>query len=788
MAVFHLLQPHTIRIALLFNHSSNHKKMVDAVLSNIVTEIVKKLSSAAFQETQLLFGLKTESRRLEDTISTVKAVLLDAQQQQHDPDNQASVWLKKLKEVVDDADDLLDDFSTEDLQRKVMTSNKKAKKVLIFFSSSNQLFFRLKMSHKVKAIRERLDAIAETKIKFHFSVEPPIDMQLRIDRREDSHSFVVAENVIGRDNDKKAIVELLMHSEVQENVSVVAIVGIGGMGKTALAQLVSSDENVKKHFEINMWVCVSEDFGVEQVAKYIIESATGEKTEGLQMDGVQKKLREIIDGKKYFLVLDDVWNENRDRWLNLRDLLKGGAKGSKILITTRSKLVATTSGANSPYVLESLSEEESWSLFKQMAFKGKNELQNARRVEMGQEIVKKCAGVPLAIRVLGSLLYSKDTENEWLNFKNKDMAKIAQEENIILPMLKLSYDHLPSYLKQCFAFCRLYPKDHEIDKQQLIQLWSAHGFILLSNANEDLEDVGDLYFRNLLRRSFFQDESKDKLGNIISCKLHDLMHDLAVLVAGSESSTVLVAASESWRMNLDSKDVSPRTCHVSFDSKIHGSSEWEIPAPLLGNIKIRTFFLPAQGRGFYSDTNLFTYRRKDNSVYVTIVSNFQRLRVLDLHCLEMKTLPSCIGKLRHLRYLDISGNQDINALPNSITKLQNLQTLKLDGCYDLEELPRDIRKLVSLRHLEFDGCDRLSMPRGLGELTCLRTFKRFIVGPSSRLSELKDLNNLRGELSIELQRRPRLKEAEEANLKEKQHLQSLIFDFGAYDDDDGELE
>ncbi|XP_059639086.1 putative disease resistance protein RGA3 [Cornus florida] len=421
--------------------------MADALLSDVVTEIVKKLGYSALEEIRLVCGLKTDTRKLEDTISFIKAGLYDAQQQPAKT-SQASDWLEKLKEVVDDADDLLDDFSTEELRRKVMTKNKKAKKVRVFFSSSNQLFFIVKLSHKVKAIRERLDAIAATKTKFQFSVEPPTDMQLRMNRMEDSHSFVPAENVIGRDNDKKAIVELLMDSEVQENVSVVAIVGIGGMGKTALAQLVSSDENVKKHFEINMWVCVSEDFGVEQVAKNAIESATGKKPEDLRMEGVQKKLREIINGKKYFLVLNDVWNENRDRWLKLRDLLKSGAKGRKILITTRNKLVATTSGVNSPYVLEGLSKDESWSLFKQHAFKEESEW----RVKIGKEIVEKCSGVPLAIRVLGSLLYSKDTMKEWLDFKNKDITEIAQGENTILLILKLSYDHLPLHLKQCFAF------------------------------------------------------------------------------------------------------------------------------------------------------------------------------------------------------------------------------------------------------------------------------------------------------------------------------------------------
>ncbi|XP_059639085.1 putative disease resistance protein RGA1 [Cornus florida] len=263
--------------------------------------------------------------------------------------------------------------------------------------------------------------------------------------------------------------------------------------------------------------------------------------------------------------------------------------------------------------------------------------------------------------------------------------------------------------------------------------------------------------------------------------MHDLMHDLAVLVAKSESLMV----------KSDTKEVPPRICHVSVDLPSLNDRPWEIPAPLLGAIGIRTFFLPAQPLHFHVSYAV----ELENSLYAKIVSTFKRLRVLDLHTLRIETVPSCISKLTHLRYVDLSGNYGIETLPNSITELLNLQTLKLSNC-GLKRLPREIRKLVSLRHLEIDGCHGLSdMPSGLGELTCLRALQEFKVGPSNRLSELKDLNNLWEKLSIVLPwrlpllGRPRLKEAEEANLKEKQHLQSLIFDFGnSIDDDDGELE
>ena len=176
-----------------------------------------------------------------------------------------------------------------------------------------------------------------------------------------------AEEIIGRDDDKKKITDLLLQSKPEENVSVVPIIGIGGLGKTTLAKMVFQYKNIGEHFQLKMWVCVSEKFELKVIVEKIIEAATGSKPD-LQMETLQNRLRDIINGKKYLLVLDDVWNEDRGKWLNLRDLLLGGASGSWIVITTRSELVAKSTGTVSPHVLKGLSNSQSWSLLKQMAF------------------------------------------------------------------------------------------------------------------------------------------------------------------------------------------------------------------------------------------------------------------------------------------------------------------------------------------------------------------------------------------------------------------------------------
>ena len=254
-------------------------------------------------------------------------------------------------------------------------------------------------------------------------------------------------------------------------------------------------------------------------------------------------------------MLDDVWNEDREKWFSLKAILKGGARGSGILLTTRIKIVAEITQTMQPHLLKGLDETQSWSLFKKMTFVEGEEPKSASFVNIGKEILKKCGGVPLAIRTIGGLLSLKKSEKEWQSFKNNELLNISQNDNDILPTLKLSYDHLPSYLKQCFAFCSIFPKDYEIEKDSLIYMWMAQGFINLYNENKCLEDVGDEYFMDLLWRSFFQEVEEDELGNISKFKIHDLMHDLAIKVMGSEST--IIYSKET--------DIDEKTHHVSFE-------------------------------------------------------------------------------------------------------------------------------------------------------------------------------------------------------------------------------
>ncbi|KAL5565334.1 hypothetical protein UlMin_028498 [Ulmus minor] len=632
------------------------------------------------------------------------------------------------------------------------------------------------MARGIKKIRETLDEIQANR-RFH--LEERLEDKRSFTRPAESYSFVITDEVIGRNDDKKAIIKLLLSDfETKKNVSTIAIVGIGGLGKTTLAQLIFNDEEVKKCFQPKAWVCVSDVFDVKLLVQKIVKSVGGTSPDqNPDLEQLQTQLRSHIEGKKYLLVLDDVWNENSAEWDKLATLLQSGARGSRILITTRSETVATATRTTRTYQLRGLDEGKSLDLFRTMAFEeGKQPADNWGLAEIEREIVDKCKGVPLAIKSIATLLRSRlirspDPEKEWKLFKESELAEIANEDesDMIIPTLRLSYKNLPSHLKHCFSFCRLFPKDHEIDVAKLIRLWIAQGFIKPSeNRRLSLEDVGREYFVDLLWRSFFQEAIRDEFGNIRSCKMHDLIHDLAISVAGKGIITLDQSNYNTQRMGSSGSGTNTKNVRHAY-ADFGDNDSRQIPEFWLEQKKLRSLALSS---------------RVINPNLVVAVSNFKFLRSLSLIGMRFKILPDKVGELIHLRYLDLSYNR-IEVLPDSITRLHHLETLILENCDDLERLPQDMKQLVNLRHLELSGCSCLThMPHGIGELTSLQTLSLFKVvdgnndqlsSQCARLGELSGLNNLQGELWIvELgHKKDVASETKAAKLKDKEQLQSL---------------
>ncbi|XP_077226009.1 disease resistance protein RGA2-like isoform X2 [Tasmannia lanceolata] len=686
--------------------------MVDAIV-NILFE---NLNSRIQKEFQLLGGVKKDMEKLRSIIQRIRVILPNGEAMAA-RNEELKDWLSKLSDAAYDADDILSDWAVEDERLEVESTsgcgNIQVSNTFFPCFHFQRNIFRHKIGTRIKEILETFDSIAEERQKFNFEVTP---MSSESEERTPTDSSVIEKEIYGRDKDKKKSVQLLLADVSNENdVPVIAIVGMGGLGKTTLAQLAYNDENVKGHFELRMWVYVSQDFVVTRIVTAILESATGRPTALTQLDEMQKSLREIICEKRFLLVLDDVWNENAKKWDDLKKILTCEGKGSKIVVTTRKETVASMMGAlhESPH-LTGLSDSDCWSLFENQAFEPGRSEEHPNLVTIGKEIVKKCGGVPLAAKALGSLLRLRREEPSWLSVRDSQIWELQDDE--ILPALRLSYTNLPSRLRQCFSFCSVFPKGYEIVKEELIRMWIANGFVT-PKVGMELEDVGNEIFNDLLWRSFFQDIEKDDGGKITRCKMHDLVHDLSRSVIGNKC---YIVDSEK------TDNIPPSTRYV------YSLSE----CPSLYKAKaIRTLLL-----GFEVKFRFFTDTSKN--WILRDIEKFRYLRCLSLSRCDVN--PHSICNLKQLRYLRLS-NANIETLPKSIIYLQNLQTLKLEGCWRVCSLP-PLGQLPSLKSLEIGGM--FAVKQINQEFYGNNTLKGFSFPSLKRLS-LSGMSNLEIWASVE---------------------------------------
>ncbi|KAK9041355.1 hypothetical protein V6N11_016459 [Hibiscus sabdariffa] len=429
--------------------------MADGTAFDIARGLVSLLRSSAMEQLALWWNFKDDLEDLKSIVEGINAVLRDAEERSMTNDG-VKFWLKKVKDALYDAEDLLDDVDIEANRKDAMSGNKLMKEVHVFFSSSNQFVYGLKMGREIKAIKARFTFIQNLAKELNLKqCDHPVHVEtpFMAKKRKETHSFVDEGEIIGREDDKAALLELLLDREFQseENVIILPIVGFGGLGKTALAQFVYNHERVKGHFKPIMWVTVSNVFDLKTIVANIIQSATKKPLEkDFEMDQLQKKLRNEIDGKKYLLVLDDIWNENGEQWFSLEKLLMSGARGSRIIITTRFHKVAKITRGCEPCFLKGLSDDDAWSLFQKKAFKHRSaDLRNPAFLEIGKQISERCSGVPLVINTIASTILSKETENEWRSFKDnilKNCRRILKNWNLThLPLGGChSLTHMPS--------------------------------------------------------------------------------------------------------------------------------------------------------------------------------------------------------------------------------------------------------------------------------------------------------------------------------------------------------
>ncbi|KAL4338865.1 hypothetical protein AHAS_Ahas12G0252900 [Arachis hypogaea] len=718
-----------------------------AVLSSIFNVVFDRMSSP--EVANWIKGKKLTQKlleRLKTTLYAVQAFLSDAEQKQI-KERAVKDWLDSLKDAMYVADDLLDEVFTKAATQKDPGTFSR------FFNLQDR-----EIANRMEEIIERIESIVKQKDTLGLREIPKENMSWRI-----TTSLVERSNIYGREKDKEAIVKLLL----DDDISVIPIVGMGGIGKTTLAQLVYNDNKVQKNFDVQGWVCVSEEFDVIKVTKTIIEAITSSSCNLNDLNLLQHELKERLSKRKFFVVLDDAWNENYGSWNRLLKPFQNGVKGSKILITTRSTKVASAAQTISSYELSLLSDEDCWLIFSKHARLSTYSMENPTLEKLGRDIVKKCHGLPLAAQALGGLLRGNSDVEDWNRILKSEIWEFSEDKSELIPALRISYYYLPSCLKECFVYCSLYPKDYKFDKDELILLWMAQNF-LQPVGKKTPEEVGDEYFDELVARSLLQPHSTEE-NNFV---MHDLVHDLAMMFAGE-----FYFRAEELQ---NAVEVDIKTRHLSHNAK----GNYPI-SKLLGvcdRIKHTRTFLAI---------NLWPWIpfNMENTPYI-LLSRLKYLRALSLKRFPLESVPGSIGELIHLRYLDLSWT-DIVTLPESLGNLYNLQTLKLRFCMQLTMLPVGMEDLVNLRHLDIRGTDRLQeMPKGMSKLKNLQFLSDYVVGKreENNITELGALANLQQSISIaKLENVVNSSEASMARMSNKDGIRSLELSWSP-DEDENEVD
>ncbi|KAJ0811057.1 putative virus X resistance protein-like, coiled-coil [Helianthus annuus] len=744
--------------------------MADVGVAVLVKEVVRILGSVANQEFTLLRGLEGDISSLKDDFEQIQAVLQDAEEKRV-KNNAVEVWLKRLRSASLEAENVLDEISTEALLQSLHKQRGFKPRVRAFFSSNhNKYMTRVRIAHKVKDIRSKLDVINSERFKLDLTPSAPTshvdDTEVvgqMLPDRETSSVIHDTSVIMGRNEERDMVIGDICNKDIgkHENgeVRVYGIWGMGGLGKTTLAQLVYNHETVNQYFDLKCWVYVSENFQVKDIMKKIIESIDKSGCTLTQLQTLQESLQSKLRGRKFLIVLDDVWAEENEKakWEELSKTLSCGAEESIVVMTTRLQ-TTTRRMAKVPelqHKLGCLSEDDAWLLFKKLAFAQGREGGDTSELELiGRGIVEKCKGLPLAVKTLGSLMWSKSSTHYWQHVKDNNLWEF-EEINMLPAILKLSYDNLLPHLKRCFAYCCLFPKGYPITKGELTMLWVANGFIPAKRGN-NLYRLGEEIFNCLVWRSFFSVKANSQHDEYV---MHDLMHDMARHVMGD-----------------DCLVIEPGKEVIIPNGVLHLSSscpDYQFSPQELGKLtSLRSVFMFGE---MYYDCNIGQ------------IFNHVQLRVLYLCGVDMNTLPESVCKLKHLRYLNLSHSR-IKFLCESIIYLQNLQMLLLKKCGALEKLPRGLRCLRNLQRLDITGCYSLShLPRGIKELSSLRTLSFFPLHKSifpflnksvAKIGELGSQNLLEGKLSIRgLAFVGGLSEAKSANLKCKTNLSDLALDW-----------
>ncbi|GLJ30694.1 hypothetical protein SUGI_0608130 [Cryptomeria japonica] len=567
-----------------------------------------------------------------------------------------------------------------------------------------------------------------------------------------------------------------------EDVSHVAVKGLGGSGKTTLAIALCNDPKIKDHFKDRIvFETVSQSPNLRVTIERLWDKIVrGDRPDFHNVEDARILFQQGLNQMKprpTLVVLDDVWKKH-----HLEKLLFK-AEGYKTVITTRDSLVE----AYCQYDLELLSEAGALSLFCFWAF-GQKTVPETVDQNLVSQVIAECKGLPLGLKVIGSSLRDKPPA-VWSHARNK----LSQAEPIsdyhkdgLLSCLKTSIDILEREVQECFLDLGIFPEDRKNPVAALSDLWVYVHELDWEAAYRNLIELNN---RNLLS---LVNSAMDHFGNMYgsSSELfiqHDVLRDLALTLARQEESInmrrrLIMPRGENyvpkiWKKHADSpfnaEIVSLHTgmmneedwCHMNFPRAKalvlnFSASEYFLPPFLQTMQQLKVLVIvnynseraSLKGLSVLSSLSQLkslrlervivpplhdycqTWQKLEKLLFslcdcCEIMNWMQRSLCFNLpnlleltidHCSKLEELPACICNMTSLQKLSVTSCHILYKLSDDLGKLSSLQMLRLNGCPCLKELPYSICKLKQLKFLDISLCEHMQqLPDEFSQLSSL---------------------------------------------------------------------
>lgn len=687
--------------------------MVDAVVSVFLEKLLKVLS----EEGRVLSGFSDQFVKIQGELLLMQSFLKDAERLKRKHDTLRRI-LTNLRVLIFEAENILMDCEAE----SVNGINEGSTNFPVCFRLPN-LCSRYDAGKRLREINDKITGIKQNISAYLgvplFNQASPTGADNHLMSRWSSPVYDHSQ-IVGLESDTVKIKDWLLQAE--EGLLAIGIVGMGGLGKTTIAQMVFNDRVTIGHFDRRIWVSVSQTFTEEEIMRSILRSL-GDASIGDNRGEQLRKINQYLMGKRYLIVMDDVWTTDNTWWLRIRAGLPKG-NGSCVVVTTRIVKVARVMGVSetTTHWPNYLTDYNSWLLFCKIAFADTlGECTHPELESIGKEIVEKCKGLPLAIKAVGGMMLCKPAHyHEWRRIADHFRDEMAENDDSVKASLQLSYDELPPYLKSCFLCFSLYPEDCVIEKAQLIHWWIGEGFIPMRNGRPSTE-AGEYCFSELTNRCLVEVVDTEYSGTIRTCKIHDMVRDLVLEIATEEAFFSTNGSS---------------SCHLGIRNKIE-------PKQLVEHQKIRALLTTTKS----GEVN------EIGSNMVNKICHCSRLHVLDLSKSIFEShisgLLDEIGSLQNLFSLSLSNTHPLVQFPSSMKKLHKLHVLDVSYCQNLKLIPSCITSFKSLSVLDASFCGSVKyFPKGLDRLVNLQVLLGFKPATPSqkdscRLGELKKLTHLR---------------------------------------------